>query len=83
MSNLPPVKRSKLFRRRPDFEIEEDDENVNVIMIPNLDDSQDSDSDSDSGDNDQEIDSSPFNQGIMPTTSCHQVLESYSDNQKK
>ena len=80
MPKPPPKKRSIGSRQKPDFEIEENNDNFDFVMIPNAD---DFDSDSDSENKDENIEWSSLNEPIIPTSSYHQVIDSYSDDQKK
>lgn len=80
---MPPKKRSKHSHQQFDIEIEENDENFDVIMIPSLDDSQDFESDSDSDSENEYTDLSSFIGTDIPIASYHQVLDTYSVNQKK
>ncbi|XP_058801365.1 piggyBac transposable element-derived protein 3-like [Phymastichus coffea] len=80
---MPPKKRSKNSDQQYDIETEENDENFDVIMIPSLDDSQDSESDSNSENENDHIDVCSFLENLIPTTLYNQVLDSYSENQKK
>ena len=80
---MPPKKRSKHSHQQYHIETEENDENFDDIMIPSLDDSQDSESDSNSENENEFTYLSSFLENPIPTISYNQVLDSYSENQKK
>lgn len=73
-----------MARNEQNICIEEHEENLNVLMIPNADDSKGSDSDSDPEDSSNEPEDVDFHRlDEIPKISYRKILDDYSEYQSK